>query len=120
MARNAEYKLQADIVAYVRMVAPDGLCFHYPSGGLRSKREAALLKWIGVIPGVPDLILVYPQSPFGIHFAEVKTPAGRLSPDQKAFLAWADKHGVPCAVWRSIDDAHESLAAWQIKTREAA
>ena len=34
------------------------LIWHVPNGGLRTKAEAARLKWIGVLAGVLDLTLV--------------------------------------------------------------
>ena len=56
--RNAEARIQAAIVAWVRTVAPEVVIFHPPNGGLRNKSEAARLKWIGTLAGVPDLVVL--------------------------------------------------------------
>jgi hypothetical protein len=52
---NAEANVQAAIVAWIRTVAPELIVFHPPNGGLRGKSEAARLKWIGTLAGIPDL-----------------------------------------------------------------
>jgi hypothetical protein len=46
-----------------------------PNGGWRSPIEGAILKGLGVQPGVPDLILVRDGLPFAL---ELKTGRGRL------------------------------------------
>jgi hypothetical protein len=122
MARNAEAQIQAAIVQYVRTVAPDVLIFHVPNGGLRSKSEAARLKWQGVVPGIPDLVLLwrYPwHSPPQIAFFEIKAPKGRLSFDQCCILEWLDDQGFSYAIVRSIDDARTHLAKLGIPTRDS-
>lgn len=56
--RNAEAQIQASIVQWIRLVAPELLIFHVPNGGYRTRAEAARLKWIGVLAGIPDLVLL--------------------------------------------------------------
>lgn len=114
---NAEAQRQAAIVEYVRYVAPQVVVFHVPNGGLRSKSEAARLKWQGVLAGVFDLVLVLAEG--RCAFWEVKTPAGRISPAQHAFIDQLDRRGHSWALVRSIDDARRELAALGIETREA-
>lgn len=118
MSRNGEAKIQASVVAWVRLVAPQVICFSVPNGGLRTKAEAALLRWTGTLAGVPDLILVLPGG--RCAFWEVKAPDGRLSQAQADMLERLDDMGVPCAIIRSIDDARRDLAALGIETREHA
>lgn len=115
---NAESRIQASICQYIRSVLPDGWCFAIPNGGLRSKSEAALLKWTGVVAGIPDLEI---RGPGGLSgFIEVKTPGNYLSPEQKVFRDWCAANGHHWGLARSIDDARTILAAWGIQTREAA
>ncbi len=114
---NAEAGIQAAIVEWVRAVAPDCIVFHCPNGGLRGKREAARLKWQGVLPGVPDLIVFAPAG--RVLAMEVKAPKGALSADQKAMFETLVALGVPHAIVRSVDDARRAFAAWGIRTREA-
>ena len=117
MARNAEAQIQAAIVAWVRTCAPQTICFSVPNGGFRSKPEAAMLKWTGVLAGVPDLIVLDEIRTF---FIEVKAENGRLSPDQTQFLARLSNIGKPWILARSIDDVRTAFERWGIETREAA
>jgi hypothetical protein len=117
MARNAEAKIQASVVQFVRTVAPSVLIFSVPMGGLRTKAEAALLRWTGALAGVLDLVLVLPGG--RAAFWEIKTPVGRLSPAQCEMIARLDDLETPYAIIRSLDDARRELAALGISTREA-
>ena len=114
---NAEARRQAAIVEYVRWVAPQVIIFHPANGGLRSKPEAARLKWVGVLAGVLDLVLVLPGGRSA--YWEVKTDSGRLSVDQRDFIRRLEARGHVCAVVRDIDDARRELARLGIVTREA-
>lgn len=116
--RNAEAKRQASIVEYVRTVAPQVLIWAVPNGGLRSKSEAARLKWTGVLAGVPDLTLALPNG--RCAFWEVKTPRGRLSKEQLKVVDRLQAMGHFCASVRDIEDAREALMWMGIETREAA
>ena len=113
---NAEARAQAAIFDYVNWVAPEVAVFHVANGGLRSKTEAARLKWMGVVPGVPDLVLVLPKG--RCAFWEVKTPKNGLSPEQKAFVDRLTVLGHSWGIVRSIEDARRELAALGIQTRE--
>lgn len=84
---NLESRLQAECVAWLWNTYPRtrGLLYHIPNGGLRGAREAATLKAIGVIPGMPDLCLAIPH-PQGLGaglYIEMKTDTGSLSKSQK-------------------------------------
>jgi hypothetical protein len=79
MSRNAEARIQATIVEWVRTVAPDVLIFSVPNGGLRTKAEASLFKWTGQLAGIPDLAIVADSG--RVRFIEVKAPKGYLSPE---------------------------------------
>ena len=118
MSRNAEARIQAAIVEWVRTVAPDVLVYAVPNGGLRTKAEAALLRWTGTLAGVPDLAVVAAGG--RVYHMEVKTPDGRVSPEQRALMMRLTALGAGVAVVRSIDDVRTAFAAWGISTREAA
>lgn len=115
---NAEARRQAAIVAYVRVVAPQLLIWHVPNGGLRTKSEAARLKWVGVLAGVLDLTLILPAG--RCAFWETKVPkTGRLSDDQLKMIADLERLGHIWAVVLSIDDARRELKRLGVATREA-
>jgi hypothetical protein len=113
---NAEAREQAAIVDYVRWVAPEIIIFHVANGGIRSKPEAARLRWMGVLAGVPDLVLVLPAGRSA--FWEVKAPKGGLSDEQKAFIKRLTELGHSWGIVRSIEDARRELAALGIETKE--
>ena len=115
--RNVESSIQAAIVAWVRLVAPQCLIFACPNGGYRTKAEAAKLKWTGTLAGVPDLILVDEHGL--IYFLEVKQVDGRLSDVQCEFRDLCRKRRWPWAMVTSINDVRDQLAAWNIRTRES-
>jgi hypothetical protein len=115
---NAEASRQAAIVEYVRLVAPEIVIWAVPNGGLRTKTEAARLKWTGVLAGVLDLTLALPDGQCA--FWETKTPRGRPSADQLEFIGRLEKLGHVWAVVRNIDDARRELKNCGIVTREAA
>lgn len=116
---SPEYRIQAEIVEYVRLVAPDGIWFHPANGELRDKRTAAKLKWMGVLPGVPDIIGILPP-PVGRVLLEVKAPGGRVSEDQDAIRAHCERFEIPFAIVHSVEEAREALRRFGIVTREAA
>ena len=114
---NAEARIQAAIVAWVRTVAPDLLIFSIPNEGLRTKAQIARLIWMGLRPGVWDLCVIGDHGQ--AYVMETKTDEGRLSKEQREI---EDEYllplRVPHAVVRSIDDARRAFAVWGIKTRE--
>jgi hypothetical protein len=115
---NAEARIQAAIVDWARTVAPDLIVFHSPNGGLRSKSEAARLKWIGTLAGVPDLVILGRDGQCWL--LEVKAPGGYLSDEQRAIRDRCTAMRIPFAVVRSIDDARRAFEVWKIETRETA
>ena len=115
---NAEAQIQASVVEWIRVAAPQVLVFHVPNGGLRSKSEAARLKWQGVVAGIPDLCVVAPKGK--CYFLEIKIPRGRFSDDQDKIMATLWHMQVPVSICRSIDEARSLFKRWKISTREVA
>jgi hypothetical protein len=115
---NREARAQAAIVEWVRTVAPDLICFHPANGGLRGKAEAARFKWLGVLAGIPDIVVIGRDGRTWLF--EVKAPGGSLSAEQRAIRDRCVAERIPFAVVRSIDDARAAFAEWKIATREAA
>jgi hypothetical protein len=114
---NVEAQDQAWIVTYIKTVAPDLIVFHPANGGWRSKAEAARFKWLGVLPGIPDLCVVGPDGI--VRFIEVKSETGSLSEAQRAMRDRLVAMRVPFAVAKGIDDVRRAFATWGISTRES-
>jgi hypothetical protein len=85
MASRIEQDLQKHTINALRMLYPAGVVFHIPNGGKRGKIEAAIMKGMGVVAGVPDLCVV---RPFGsVSWIEMKA-----SKDEKPSKAQDDFH----------------------------
>lgn len=116
--RNIEDQIQAAVIQYLRLVTPHMIWAAVPNGGYRTKAEAAKLRWTGVLAGFPDILGI---DEHGLcYLFEVKTVDGALSESQRDFNRKADGLKVPRALIRSVNDAHDALARWGIRTREAA
>lgn len=112
---NQEAQIQAAIVQYLRTVGlVDALAI--PNGGLRSKPEAARLKWQGVLAGAPDLVVPLPDG--RAMWLEVKAPKGVVSPEQREFGMRRSADGGMWAVVRSITDVQLCLKDWGVVTRD--
>lgn len=115
---RGEDSLQASIVAWIRLCAPQCICAAIPNGGRRDRREAAKLKATGVLAGMPDLLVLGPGRVV-IGF-ECKTATGRVSAEQNAIAEHWRALGAVWAVVRSIDDVRHTLASVGVVTREVA
>lgn len=113
-----ERALHLAVVAFLRVALPastGAIWFHCPNGGGRSKREGASLKAMGVLPGVPDLCVLWRRELSDGAFApaicwiELKGARGRVSSEQSAFLRAVAKHGHWSGVCRSVDDVERML-----------
>lgn len=115
MKLGPEDRIQISILEYLEAVAPHVLVFAVPNEGRRSYTAAARHKLLGMVAGVPDLVLCHEGRAL---FFEVKSAKGRLQPTQRAFIELATQAGAKAAVVRSIDDVRAALKAWGIPTRE--
>ncbi|MFG1389067.1 hypothetical protein [Xanthobacter versatilis] len=92
------------ICAYKRR---DVLAIHIPNGEKRDKRTGARLQAMGVRPGASDFLVIVAGR---ANFIELKTEAGRISADQRIFLADAETAGCTTHVVRSIPELAEALS----------
>ena len=114
--RRDEDKLQKAVCQLLRIYEHQGhlTWFAIPNGGYRRPAEARIMKSLGTRAGIPDLCIVAGGA---AYFLELKTPAGRLTPNQKEKIQVLSNNGAHCAVIRSIDEATENLRAWGIIPR---
>ena len=99
-----EQKIHQATVQYLRIMENLGKLtfFHPPNGGGRSKAEGGIFKSLGVKPGVPDLVLLFPGG--RCAFIEIKAPGGRTSEAQKEFRNQAEYFGFAYAECRAVDE----------------
>ena len=97
-----------------KWIKPEWRFFHCPNGEWRAPRAAAKLKAMGVLPGVPDLILLGPRTytTKHIYFLEFKLPGGKLSDAQEDFRVWAICRGSPYVVAYSQSEAFQAFNEW--------
>ena len=105
--RRPEQAIHQAAVQYLRIMENLGelIFFHPPNGGARTKAEGGIFKSLGVRPGVPDLVLLFPGG--RCAFIEIKAPKGRLSAAQKAFKNSAENLGFPFAECRGVDEVEK-------------
>src|SRR6266513_2865366 len=75
---------------------------HVPMGGVRSVVEAAILKSMGAVAGVPDVLAIKNGKAF---LLELKAAGGKLSPAQVACHARLEAAGAVVGIARGIDEA---------------
>jgi hypothetical protein len=105
----------ADQRAVIRHIAwrarPGVFAFHVPNGGWRSRVEGAILKTIGTVAGVPDLIWIKNGQVYGL---ELKAEGGRPTEAQLATIAAMEAAGAYCCIAEGLDPALAVLEGWQL------
>jgi hypothetical protein len=108
--QHPEQALQRAVLEHLAWRGAAGLfAFHCPNGGWRSGIEAKIFKSLGVVAGVPDVILIHGGRVFGL---ELKAEGGRLSPIQIATQARMRAAGAIVATAAGLDAALDQLTAW--------
>lgn len=84
--------------------------YHVPNGGARNKATAGRLKAEGVKPGVPDICLPVPHGKHHGLYVELKRrKGGRVSDEQKDWIAALHSFGYATAVCRGAQEAIEVI-----------
>ena len=73
-SRQNEESLQSTILHWMEQHRPDLLCIHIPNGAIRTHRERRRMLEQGMVPGMPDLLLIDAEGRHG--YMEVKTDRG--------------------------------------------
>lgn len=77
--------------------------FAVPNGGWRRKQEARRMKSLGVKPGVPDIVIMFPNG--RLICMELKSIKGVMSYVQKEWAAWLNAHFFPTRTIRTVEEA---------------
>ena len=89
-ATPTEYQIHVTIMDWVRANQAQmpwlKLAFHCPNGELRNAVVAKRLKRMGVLPGIPDIMIPVDNGVFNGLGIEVKAKEGRLSPAQREVI----------------------------------
>lgn len=110
-----EQVLQIDLLRWLQYVLPDDVVvFAIPNGGYRKPAEAAILRGLGVVPGIPDLCVCHEGR---ARFIELKALGGRLSPAQREVHERLRRAGFEVEIAHSIEDVATLLDQWAIPQR---
>ena len=106
-----EEKLQSECYKWAINTYPClrfGCLFHVPNGGTRNRIEAIGFKAMGVVAGVPDLILINKGLVIGIEM-KTQDDKSKLSDKQiKVHEAWK-KQGIDTYIVRSFEEFKELI-----------
>ena len=107
-----ETQLQIAVADYLRYQYRHVLFFHVPNGGARWKREAGKLKRMGVLPGVPDLLIFEPRGGFHGLAIELKVKGNYPTHSQKIVLEQLNSKGWKAVSCYGFDKAREVIDAY--------
>jgi hypothetical protein len=107
-----EAALQRSVIQHLTWRArPGAFFFHVPLGGYRTYVEGAILKAIGTVAGVPDIICIFQGR---VYALELKAGRGRLTDVQRVVHERLREAGANVAVAHGIDQALAQLERWQL------
>jgi hypothetical protein len=107
-----EQQYQRAVIQHIAWRARPGVfAFHVPNGGWRSRVESAILKAIGTVAGVPDIICIFQGR---VYALELKAGRGRLTDVQRVVHERLREAGANVAVAHGIDQALAQLERWQL------
>ena len=109
----SEQEIQRAVIEHLAWRGhPDAFLFHVPNGGYRRPTEAAILKAIGTVAGIPDLIALHRGKFYAL---ELKTKHGRLTDVQRVTHERLKRAGAEeVAVAFGLDAALATLETWGI------
>lgn len=115
MTPSNEEAIHRAVVDHLRWRAhEDVVWWHTPNGEARHRATAGRLKAMGVLPGVPDLLLLRHGRLLGL---ELKSERGRLSPAQRHVQGRLVAAGALVATAHGVDAALATLDHWGILKR---
>lgn len=115
--KRPEQAIHKAVVSHLNARSYPGTFFFHPAnGGKRTPFEARLFKALGVVAGVPDLIILKGGHVFAL---ELKSATGRLLPSQEQTIWAMHAAGAEIAIAKSLDEALVTLECWGVLRRAA-
>jgi len=113
---DLEHREQASFINKLRCLKPQLNDFHFavPNGGRRDIGTAMKLKREGVVPGVPDWIMLRPNALYCGLLIEFKNPNGKgvVSKDQKRIMGSLGSVGYLCKIALTSEEAWSILCEY--------
>lgn len=114
-AAMSEDTIQRAVMDHLaRRAAPGTVFWHTPNGGTRNPVEAARLRGQGVMPGIPDVLILAGGR---LYALELKAARGVVSPAQARMLERLAAAGATTAVAHGLDQALGILDGWGMLSR---
>jgi hypothetical protein len=108
--RQPEAAIQRALFQHIRTRgAPGVFAFHPANGGYRTPVEAAIMKDLGAVAGVPDIIAIKDGRVFAM---ELKAKGGRTTDKQLACIAALREAGAFTCIAEGVDRALACLEGW--------
>jgi hypothetical protein len=105
-----EQQIQKCVFQHLRARgAPGVFAFHPANGGYRKPVEAAIMKGLGVVAGVPDVIAIHEGRCYAL---EIKAPGNRATPKQLEAIAAMEAAGAFTCIAEGLDRALACLESW--------
>jgi hypothetical protein len=112
MTSRPEQQIQRAVIQHLAWRArPGAFAFHVPNGGWRSPIEAKILKAIGTVAGIPDIICIFEGRAYTL---ELKSEGGRVTDVQRVVHDRLREAGANVAVAHGIDAAIAQLVEWRL------
>lgn len=110
---KGEDKVQYEVVKWFKRAYPkySKCIYHIPNGGRRSKSEAMKFKAIGVLAGVPDLIITLPHK---YLYVELKDKGKKPSSTQVELHSIWEELGIPVFVFDNAEEAINCIKSWML------
>jgi hypothetical protein len=110
---HTEHREQCGFINMLKCIKPElnDYWFAVPNGGKRDIKEAVRIKKEGGKKGIPDWIMLYPNSMYCGLLIEFKRPDGKgvVSKDQKRIMASLSKVGYLCEIALTKEQAWSIL-----------
>ena len=123
MTRRAqpEAQIQRTVIQHLAWRARASVsAFHCPNGGWRSRVEGAILKAIGTVAGVPDIICIFQICIFQGRVYALESPKGRLTDVQRVVHERLREAGANVAIAHGVDQALTHLETWNLLRHDVA
>jgi hypothetical protein len=114
-----ENEIQRAVFDHIKTrAAPNIFAFHPKNGGVHQRgRRAGINSGLGVVSGVPDIIILARGQ---VYALELKTDKGKVSEDQHSAMARMKQAGAIVSVAHGLDAAIEWLEGHGILKGRAA
>lgn len=116
-----EQDIQIAVMEHIRRRAMPGVfAFHVPNARKTSMHVGRIHKKLGIVAGVPDLVILYAAQSFGLELKAGKGKRFAPSAEQVAAINAMQMAGARTAVAGSLDEALVTLECWGILRRDKA